>query len=103
MTATHYRSHVDRRELTRLDYTASGPSGALLRITLHDEIDMAVAGPPLQEALINVTILPPCDVVIDLADVTFLCSAGLSFLAAVNNHTTANGHTVTVRDPAPAV
>ena len=102
MTATHYRGHVDRREIIRLDYAASGPSGPQLRITLHDDIDMAVAA-LLEATLANVRVFPPCDVVVDLADVTFLCSTGLSFLAAVNNHTTAHGHTTTVRSPGPNV
>jgi anti-sigma B factor antagonist len=99
---TSIRNRGDAREFARLDYAATGPEGAHLRLTLHDDIDLAVA-PLLQDTLDTLTAIAPCRVVIDLAEVTFLSSTGLSFLAAANNHATAHGHTVTVTNPAPIV
>ncbi|MCW2504766.1 MAG: Anti-sigma factor antagonist [Actinomycetia bacterium] len=99
MTSTCEHSRPDRAEFARLEYTATGADGPHLQLALRGEIDMA-AVPLLRDALDKVTTMPPCPVTVDLAAVTFLCSTGLNFIAAVNKHVTGHGHTVTITNPA---
>jgi anti-anti-sigma factor len=90
------------REFARLSYVALGEGGGQLHLSLHGEIDLA-AEELLRDTLEKVTAVPPCDITVDLAGVTFFSSIGLNMLAGLNNHVAATGHTVTVSNPARIV
>jgi anti-anti-sigma factor len=74
------------------------PSQSALRVALIGEVDYAVRD-KLDDAYHAVTEYPPADVVIDLADTTFLGSVGLGFLVQVHRWVTDSGHQLTVAAP----
>ena len=74
------------------------PGQAALRVALIGEVDYAVRT-KLDDAYTAVTKYPPADIVIDLADTTFLGSVGLGFLVQVHRWVTDSGHHVTVAAP----
>ena len=102
MTSIENRAEAGTRTFARLDYIAASPSGPHLHVTLRGDVDLGVAG-LLEDTLEKVTAMPPCGITVDLAEVTFLCSTGLNFIAAAHRHAAGHGYAVTVANPAPIV
>ena len=67
------------------------------------DIDVATAGPLREELLALVEAEQPEHLVIDLRDVTFMDSAGLSVLIRVRKQQLQHGGDVTVVNPSPRV
>ncbi|MEU7765774.1 STAS domain-containing protein [Nocardia sp. NPDC049190] len=74
-------------------------AGDVLIVTVHGEIDMASA-PQLQSALEQALLETPRTVVVDMSNVGFLGSAGLSVLLAASEATGPGGLRVVPSDAA---
>jgi anti-anti-sigma factor len=72
------------------------PGGATVVITVTGEVDMGTS-PQLLEAIQRQTAAPP-EVVLDLAGVSFLDSAGLAVLIRGHHHMTARGGRLVLRN-----
>jgi anti-anti-sigma factor len=60
-------------------------SGSACRVVVQDEVDTATA-PGLTDAVATAIVDAPADLVFDLANTTFLDSAGLRIMAASRRH-----------------
>jgi anti-sigma B factor antagonist len=82
-------------------YTIECEQGTFL-VCLYGEIDIATRQ-DLREVVEAYAASLPCDVVIDLAAVSFLDTTGLVFLVTLDRVVREHGHTLTLRHVPPAV
>jgi anti-sigma B factor antagonist len=68
----------------RLQVTMSDLAPSVLCCALAGEVDLAT-GPHLVKELTEAMALRPCDLVVDLSEVTFLGSIGLQILVEIND------------------
>src|SRR3954470_14492816 len=80
---------------------AGGPMVSLLR--LGGEIEQSACESALLDGLAVVALDAPCDLVIDLSEVTFIDSAGVGVLLRVRRNAIEAGCTVRVTGPQPKV
>jgi anti-sigma B factor antagonist len=86
-----------RCEINGFSLTTTGSEQGTM-VLVAGEVDLATA-PELQAALVELT----GDVIVDLTEVSFLDSSGLSALIAGRKHAAAAGHGFEVRHPAELV
>jgi anti-anti-sigma factor len=78
------------------------PDGNLFTLVLTGEVDISVEG-RLARDLERFSASTAPDVLVDLTDVTFLDSTGLSFLARIRAVSNSRGGSVLLSGPTPAV
>jgi len=74
------------------------PREAALHVALIGEIDYAIRD-KLDDAYAALTQHPPADIIVDLADTSFLGSVGLGFLVQIHRWVTDSGHQLSVDAP----
>jgi anti-sigma B factor antagonist len=81
--------------------TMSGTAGRAV-ISLEGELDLATA-PQLRERLVALAERDDTDIVLDLTDLNFVDSTGLSVLVMALNRSRAAGRSITLRNPSASV
>lgn len=81
-------------------YAEEIPQG--LRIVVVGEVDLN-SHPDLEEVGARAAAAAPCDIVVDLADATFIDSTMLGFLAKLHTSVQENGHQLSLHSPQRAV
>ncbi|AYF77726.1 anti-sigma factor antagonist [Nocardia yunnanensis] len=70
------------------------------RVAMRGEIDLNTR-PQLAGAYRELARLAPADVVVDLADVTFIGCVGLELVVRLTAHLEPTGHTLVIDSPSP--
>ena len=100
MLTDHAMTNHDGSEVTALDTAVWQTGQESVIVVLNGDLDLATA-PKLRQELADLADCDAIDLVIDLANLEFIDSSGISVLVEALEHMRSRGGTLVVRNPNP--